>query len=167
MCSRWIQNEQICMSTHKLLFCLHACRQSSSSLLTVTLLRSTRDPWGWWLAELPSYAILTDWPSMCYTAINDSNYQWARLWTLQTEVNKHNRFWGSLRGWGWDKQGSSVFTKGLCLALSLTGKVDSLLDNNDKTGRAAIINPHDMNAVASQEERKRKLEILDQGFDCR
>lgn len=67
---------------------------------TVTLLCASHDPKGWWLAELPASAILTDWSSMCYTPINGSNYQWARLWTLQTEVNTHNRSWGALRGWG-------------------------------------------------------------------
>lgn len=67
---------------------------------TVTLLCASHDPKGWWLAEHPASAILTDWSSMCYTPINGSNYQWARLWTLQTEVNTHNRSWGALRGWG-------------------------------------------------------------------
>lgn len=73
---------------------------SSPPPQTVTLLCASHDPRGWWLAELPASAILTDWSSMCYTPINGSNYQWARLWTLQTEVNKHNRSWGALRGWG-------------------------------------------------------------------
>lgn len=82
---------------------------------------SFRDPRGWWLAELPATAILTDWSSMCYTPINGSNYQWARLWTLQTEVNKHNRSWGGPERWGW--RGINLFTKGLRLVLLLTGKV--------------------------------------------
>lgn len=100
--------------------CTHA-ECSDKPPPAVTLLGASHDPRGWWLAEFPASAILTDWSSMCYTPINSSNYQWARLWTLQTEVNKHNRFWGALRGWG--GVGINLFTKGLRLALSLTGKV--------------------------------------------
>lgn len=91
----------------------------------VTLPCTSRDPKGWWLAELLASAILTDWSSMCYTPINGSNYQWARLWTLQTEVNKHNRPCGP-SGVGVEVVvvvGINLLTEGLCLPLSLARKV--------------------------------------------
>lgn len=91
----------------------------------VTLPCTSHDPKCWWLAELPASAILTDRSSMCYTPINGSNYQWARLWTLQTEVNKHNRPCGP-SGFGVEVVvvvGINLLTEGLCLALSLARKV--------------------------------------------
>lgn len=122
-CDERLMNRYV--NVHKMLFLfLHACvrdRRPRRALHSHVAVCSFCDPRGWWLAELPATAILTDWSSMCYTPINGSNYQWARLWTLQTEVNKHNRSWGGPEGWGW--RGINLFTKGLRLALPLTGKV--------------------------------------------
>lgn len=92
LCVSWMYNKQICMTSR-----IPGMSPRPYSHVAVRL------PWprtGWWLAELPASAILTDWSSMCYTPINGSNYQWARLWTLQTEVNTRNKTWGPRGGGG-------------------------------------------------------------------
>lgn len=103
---RWVYHEKECISAH-----LFACMQSFNDPMrlqgsTLPLPGSeqshfhvstmTQEPRR--LADLPASAILTDWSSMCYTAINGFNYQWAGLWTLKTEVNRNERSWGGKGG---------------------------------------------------------------------
>lgn len=109
----------------------YSSRVSTLLSKTVTLLFASHDPRVRWLAELAVNAILTDWSSMGYTPINNSNYQWATLWTLQTEVNKHNRSCESPEGFGWEESVSLLKalsshcrslerSQSLCLIIMLT-----------------------------------------------